>query len=585
MLAPLLSYHRRESKVSWWRHYDQLAMSPEELERDTYALGPLEMIGAHEEGRRTIERYRFEPQEHRIGIGDTPLDPEVETRRAPTAGDVIELDSARGTITLSRTAGQARRGPVRFLIPTTPFSTDAQEESLLDLGSVGRRARPGCARLQPRRSRPAHASAAPTERRELRLRASRSGETAADQAIRLILDLHGGCLPVQGPPGAGKTYMAALAALRLIAQRRTPVGITATTHNATGTLLAKIEELAPSLGMAVRMQHRRPDGGSTSMIQVARTNDIVEAAVDGGTVDVVGGTPWLFARPEFAGRFDTLIVDEAGQMSLSDALAVSRAGHNLVLVGDPRQLAQPLQGSHPPGVGVSALDHLLGGDVTIAPERGVLLDRTWRMHPDVTAFVSRSFYEGRLGTEPRCETQAVIIDGATTTGLRTCFVGHQGDRVRSEAEAACVRSVISHLTGATWRDDSGRERPMSLEDIVVVAPYNAQVACLVEALQPGARVGTVDRFQGQEAAVSIFSMATSSVDDLPRNLEFLFSLNRLNVAVSRARGLSVLVCSPELLRARCHTPEQMRLVNALCCYVDMADPWGVAPPDAVMLPA
>ena len=141
------------------------------------------------------------------------------------------------------------------------------------------------------------------------------------------------------------------------------------------------------------------------------------------------------------------------------------------------------------------------------------------------------------------------------------------------------------MTRATWRDDTGVERPIALDDIVVVAPYNAQVACLVEALQPGARVGTVDRFQGQEAAVSIFSMATSSVEDLPRNLEFLFSLNRLNVAVSRARGLSVLVCSPELLRARCHTPDQMRLVNALCRYVEMAAPWSVTPAEAVMLPA
>ncbi len=129
------------------------------------------------------------------------------------------------------------------------------------------------------------------------------------------------------------------------------------------------------------------------------------------------------------------------------------------------------------------------------------------------------------------------------------------------------------------------ERPLTLDDIVVVAPYNAHVACLVEALPPGARVGTVDRFQGQEAAVSIFSMATSSVEDLPRNLEFLFSLNRLNVAVSRARAVSILVCSPELLRARCHTAEQMRLVNALCRYVDMASPWDVAAPAVAMLSA
>ena len=164
-------------------------------------------------------------------------------------------------------------------------------------------------------------------------------------------------------------------------------------------------------------------------------------------------------------------------------------------------------------------------------------------------------------------------------------MAHAGDRVRSDDEAARVREVIEQLTGATWRDDAGRERPITLADIVVVAPYNAQVACLVEMLETDARVGTVDRFQGQEAAVSIFSMATSSVEDLPRNLEFLFSLNRLNVAVSRARGLSVLVCSPELLRARCHTPEQMRLVNALCRYVEMASAWSVAPAEAVMLPA
>ncbi|HEY6782921.1 MAG TPA: TM0106 family RecB-like putative nuclease, partial [Candidatus Dormibacteraeota bacterium] len=232
LLAPLLSYHRRENKVNWWRHFDQVAMSPEELERDTYALGPLEMIGAHEEGRRIIERYRFEPQEHRIGLGDNPLNPESDARWAPVVGEVIELDSARGLITLSRTARQAERGAVRFLIPSTPITTDVQEEGLLELGrwvaahgpdapGPNRAGRDILLRLAPRLRR----GTAACEVRE-------PGESASEAAIRLILGLQEGCLPVQGPPGAGKTHMAALAALRLIEQGRTPIGVTAVTHNA-----------------------------------------------------------------------------------------------------------------------------------------------------------------------------------------------------------------------------------------------------------------------------------------------------------------------------------------------------------------
>jgi predicted RecB family nuclease len=587
LLAPVLSYHRREGKVGWWRYFDQLSMTAEELERDTYALGPLVPIDAHEDGGRMIERYRFEPQEHRIGLGDTPLNPESRTERgmARAAGEVIGLDQGQGQIVLSRTTSQAQAGPVRFLIPTTPYATDTQEESLLDLGRWV--ARHGVDADGPRRAGrdlllgrgPRLASGA-----DCTLRGA--GETAAGAAIRLIGDLDAGCLPIQGPPGAGKTYTAAQAILTLVAQGRGPIGVTAISHSAIRTLLVKVEELAPRYGLSPSILHLKSSGGTgTGGIRLVRSNADVEGALEDAAVDVVGGTPWLFSRPTLAEAFDTLVVDEAGQMSLADALAVSRATRNLVLVGDPRQLAQPLQGSHPPGVGVSALDHLLGGDVTIAPERGVLLDLTWRMHPDVCAFVSRSFYESRLRSEPQCAQQRVLDGGVAITGLRHAFVDHAGDRIRSDAEAAQVGEIIDRLTRAIWRSDNGSERRLTLDDIVVVAPYNAQVACLVEALPRGARVGTVDRFQGQEAAVSIFSMATSSVEDLPRNLEFLFSLNRLNVAVSRARGLSVLVCSPELLRARCHTPEQMRLVNALCRYVEMADAWDDAGASAAMLSA
>jgi predicted RecB family nuclease len=586
LLAPLLSYHRRESKVGWWRHFDQLDMTPEELESDPYTLGPLTLMDSRLDGTRVVERYRFDPQEHRITLGDKPLDPEsrTDTRFAPVVGEVTELDTAQGVITLSRTPGQARWGDLRFLIPTTPIPTDVQEESLLELARWVTAHGIDAAGRQ-RAGRDLLMRAAPRLRSGTSCVLRTPDEAASTAAIRLILDLDGGCLPIQGPPGAGKTHTAAEAVLALIDEGRGPIGITAVSHNAIRTLQTKIEELGAARGTMPRMLHLRGAGSGTDGIHMARSNGEIETALDNGEVDVVGGTSWLFSRPEIETRFDTLIVDEAGQMSLADVIAVSRAARNIVLVGDPRQLAQPLQGSHPTGVGVSALDHLLGDDVTIAPDRGVLLDRTWRMHPDVCDFVSRSFYEGRLGSEPQCARQAVLEDGCALTGLRHAFVDHAGDRVTSEAESLRVRDIIEQLTRATWRSADGRERRVSLEDIVVVAPYNAQVACLVETLPPDARVGTVDRFQGQEAAVSIFSMATSSVEDLPRNLEFLFSLNRLNVAVSRARGLSVLVCSSELLRARCHTPEQMRLVNALCRYVEMANAWDDVPEHAAMLGA
>jgi uncharacterized protein len=214
----------------------------------------------------------------------------------------------------------------------------------------------------------------------------------------------------------------------------------------------------------------------------------------------------------------------------------------------------------------------------VPAERGILLDVTYRMHPDVAGFVSDAFYEGRLVSDPTCAGQGVAPGPwAGGTGLRWRPVEHWGNRVSSPEEAEEVKTGVGALLGRRWVDEHGRLRRIGLGDILVVAPCNAQVATLRAALPEGARVGTVDKFQGQQAAVVIFSMATSSADDMPRNLEFLFSANRLNVAISRARALAVLVCSPELLRVRCRTPEQMRLVNALCLVVEHAQGNPVVP--------
>jgi uncharacterized protein len=251
----------------------------------------------------------------------------------------------------------------------------------------------------------------------------------------------------------------------------------------------------------------------------------------------------------------------------------------VVLLGDPQQLEQPQQGSHPEGTDRSALEHILGDHKTIPAHRGIFLPETWRLAPGVCAFTSEVFYEGRLQSRPGLERQVLVgtapIEGA---GLWVARVAHEGNQNSSIEEVDVVDRIVAGLlrTGACWVDRNDVTRAMTGEDILVVAPYNAQVSLLGERLiSRGIRVGTVDRFQGQEAPVVIYSMATSTPEDAPRGMEFLYSLNRLNVATSRARCACILVASPRLFEPECKSPRQMRLANAACRYVELARPFDV----------
>ena len=283
-------------------------------------------------------------------------------------------------------------------------------------------------------------------------------------------------------------------------------------------------------------------------------------------LQLLAGTSWLFAREELDQHVDTLFVDEGGQFALADAIAVGTAARNLVLLGDPNQLPQVSQGSHPPGAEASVLGHLLGDDETVPPDRGLFLEHTWRMRPEVNAYVSETFYEGRLEPAEVTSTRSIVAGN----GVRFLAVPHQAHSQASPEEAAAVRAEIERLVGTPYVE-AGVERPLRYDDFIVVAPYNAHVRLLREQLPEAVRVGTVDKFQGQQATVSFFAMASSSGEDVPRGLDFLFSRNRLNVAVSRAKCLAYVVASPRLLETSCKTVEQMRLVNALCRFVEMAE--------------
>ncbi len=413
--------------------------------------------------------------------------------------------------------------------------------------------------------------------------APRDGESVTDYAVRLVGDLDHTVLAIQGPPGSGKTYTGARMICALVKQGK-KVGVTANSHKVIRNLLDAVAHEAERQRETVRLAHKVRDGddeddddiarGHATVVRETSDNGEARGLLQSGEADVLGGTAWLWAPEDFAGAVEVLFVDEAAQMSLANAVAASGAANSLVLLGDPQQLAQPIKGSHPDGAGVSALEHMLGGHKTMPPDRGLFLPITWRLAPDICAFTSELFYESRLESKPGLEQQRLM--GATAfegAGLWLAEVDHDGNRNSSQEEIDIVADLVRRLTspGVQWVNEKGEAAQLKGENILVVAPYNAQVSRLAEQLAgTGARVGTVDRFQGQEAPVVIYSMATSRPEDAPRGMEFLYSLNRLNVATSRARCAAILVASPRLFEPECGTPRQMKLANALCRFRELA---------------
>jgi uncharacterized protein len=392
------------------------------------------------------------------------------------------------------------------------------------------------------------------------------GAAPLDAAISAVEGLDSSYLFIQGPPGTGKTYTGShLIAFLLKAGKR--VAVSSNSHKAINNLLEAVDkrmEASGSTYAGMKKVSKAEQGVESRFIENVGSDDVILEA--NPEPQLVGGTAWTLAKAGFREAFDYLFIDEAGQVSLANTIAMGMCAKNLILLGDQMQLGQPIQGSHPGRSGESALEFLLNGEPTIGADKGIFLGVTYRMHPDVCRFISDAIYDSRLRSADSTLGRRLILDGSAhpallTTGIRYFPISHDACSQRSEEEAGAVRAIVESLLGQRYRDGEGGEHAFTLDNILVVAPYNMQVNLLKQFLPKGARVGTVDKFQGQEAEVVIVSMATSSAEYLPRNLDFLFSKNRINVAVSRAKCLSVVIFSPKLLSLRCKSPSEMALVN------------------------
>ena len=573
LLAQMLEWHRREEKSSWWEYFRLCELSDEELQEDRNALGGLAYVGEITHLKRSIvHRYSFPPQDHDIDRAHEVHDP----RTGHSAGTVVAIDDRNRTIDLKRGAASQVPHPTA-LVPFDVVGSTVLSDSLFRIASwVAERGITGNGHFQAARELLLREPPAALRGNVEVLIGEDRRLTEAATALVSSLARQPSVLAIQGPPGSGKTFTGARMIAELVRQRRR-VGVTAASHKVISTLLRELCRAGKELGIGLRVIQKANVGDWCEDSAVAQTesNEEVLEALTSGSANVAAGSAWLWAREEMANAVDVLFVDEAGQMSLANVLAVSPAATSIVLLGDPQQLDQPQKGVHPPGADISALGHLLNGRATIGREQGIFITETRRLHPDVCAFISELFYEGRLVPRPENARQNLNAGGSLGgTGLRFAPVAHIGNQNESPEEVERVSALVEGLlrTKTTWTDKEGKTSSLGLQDIVIVAPYNAQVAALIEKLPAGARVGTVDKFQGQEAPVVLYSMATSMPEDAPRGMEFLYSLNRLNVAVSRARCVAVIVASPALFQVQCKTPRQIELANAFCRYLEMARP-------------
>jgi predicted RecB family nuclease len=570
LLAASVGYHRRETNPAWWEFFRQVAAPLSDLEVDTTCAVPVSVraedwqppAGRTKLAKRVLTLVCDPDRPHPYAFGD-----QVRLRYGDTTRDALVTAATAEELTLIESAkpDETDTGRPNAVLPGSPVRPQPKDEAVAELAQLAVDALPAL---------PSHPGIDLLRRTPPRLRGGLSLPAGGDDLVRTVIEtvdlLDGSTLAVQGPPGAGKTYLAGKLIAHLVGSGRT-VAVTSTSHKAVENVLRAAKSSAPTLPAA-----KRPKKAAEKDVPWEQPKDnpgLARWRAEHTDGHLVGGTAWTFANAAMrAEPFDVLVIDEAGQFALADALAVSMCARNLVLLGDPQQLPQVVQGTHPAGAEASALGHLIGDNDVIPPSLGYFLDQSRRMHPAVCDPVSRLSYAGLLHAHPSAAERS--IDGIDA-GLYLASVDHRGNTTRSVEEAAVVVDIVRSLHGRKWTD--GDVRPLGDEDILVVAPYNLQARVVTRALEsagfPDVRVGTVDRFQGQEAPVVITTMTSSSAADLPRGLDFLLSRNRLNVALSRAQAVAVLVCSPKLVEADIRTVDQMRLVSGMIGLMNAASRW------------
>lgn len=573
LLAQLLEFHRREEKPVWWAMFDRAAMSEAELIEDLNCLGGLQRTDDEPE---IIKRslgfwYSFDPgQDTKLRDGST-----LFVAHDLSIKLTIEEFDAEGRVQLKISQAALNKLedgelPERMsLIPDEHVSAGVIEDAIEVLAENWSENQhiPDAFRRFILRQAPIvakHDTGTPL---------MQAHEDTVTACVRIARNMENSTLCIQGPPGTGKTYTASHMIAALLRDGKN-IGVTSNSHHAILNVMKACAETMHGQLSAIKAggDAENPVFEDYPGIRYVSSGPDAAAAYERG---LIGGTAWLFSRPDMEDRLDYLFVDEAGQVSIANLAGMCRATKNIVLIGDQMQLSQPIQGSHPGESGQSLLEYLLQDHAVVPPELGVFLGITRRMHPNICSFISGCVYEDRLQAHPETLNRVIQLpkklEGGTVIPAGIAFdeVPHSGNTQGCEEEVNRIAEITDQLLMCKHTDQNGNTiGRLQLDDILYVAPYNLQVRKLRDRLPAGARVGSVDKFQGQEAPVVIISMCSSAGDFGTRGLQFLLNKNRLNVAVSRAKSLTIVVGDPGIAHTSVNSVKDMSLVNMFCRMVE-----------------
>ena len=594
ILSDILGYHKREDMVYWVDFYNRTSNKiPEQLIENAECIG--DMIQAKKEKNEkgvNVYTYKYDEQEFKIKEKDRiddALDGDFKTK---SIGKIINIENHNNLIQIESKNDDLPKN--LSIARDTYVNSDPIIEGVLRfVKSAIKKEKKYQATHEILNKNFPNIEGLEKGKDILNSENFSSDEEFLKQSLKIVEQIDHSYLYFQGPPGVGKTHTAAHIILELLKKTK-KVGITANSHKVIFNLLSKIEELAVEDNFIFKGFHkpgsdkdkRFNDGKfikNTARVKVGKTKEgkplykeQMDLLFESLEADLFSGTAWCFTRydkktghPACDQRLDYIFIDEASQLSIADTVAISLAAENVIIIGDQMQLGSPTRALHPGESGNSAPQYLLEDKDTIPSNKGIFIEKSRRLHPDVCSFISENFYDSRLKSHEFTKKRSIKFSDKekllTSSGIILLDAKHKEiSRQKSVEEGEIIKKLFKKIIGSTFIDETKREkieRKITIEDILVVTPYNVQVNYLKSILPEGSKIGTIDKFQGQEAPISIVSMTSTNSESLPRNIDFFFSRNRLNVAISRSQCLSIVIMNKELLETNCKKIEHIKLVN------------------------